>query len=101
MAEDIGQSFDPSELISPVFSIQELLTSATDLSSVSTTYPHPQMEPVDLQIPSWLLLRLQKSQYMISETMKEQVKVRKQLYELNEKLHRINIVIQNTLHKMF
>jgi hypothetical protein len=96
-AEDVGRS----EPISPNLSIQELLASATDLDGPSTSYLRPETEEVDLEIPPRLLLRLQKSRYMISELMKELAEIRRALYELNDRLHRIDVVVQNTLRKMF
>jgi hypothetical protein len=105
MSEDNSQSVGPSvgssEPISPLLSIEELLASATDVDSSCTSYSLPEVQPVQVIIPPELLSRLQKSRYMISGLMKELAEVRRGLYELNDRLHWIDIVVQNTLRKMF
>jgi hypothetical protein len=84
------------------FDIQELFESAVHEGSASTTtnYPRPHVEPIHVDIPSQLLSRLLKSRYMIAMLMQELEEVRKEVFVLNDRLHRITVITNNVLRKM-
>lgn len=69
-----------------------------DISRPSYTYP---MEaPIAVKVPRALVSRLQKTRFIISESLKELEQVRGELFLLNDRLHRIDVVCQNALRRM-
>jgi hypothetical protein len=96
-----SQDLSAFEPVSPVPSIRELLASVADDAGTSASYPLPvPANPEIINVPMRLVSRLEKTRYIIAEMMKELESVRRELYLLNDRLLRIDYVVQGTLRKL-
>lgn len=101
MAHDVGPvEHEPPSSPKPV--IDDLLATATDPGGpvvVPPMFP-PKLRVARTEVPVRLLARMEKARGIIIGMMDEIASVRRDLYMISDRLHRIDIVIENTLEKM-